>query len=153
MKKFLSLLFVGLIASVCFWSCSDDDDDDVVIDSNSLPHVANMFLQTYFTDDEPTSITKETGTNGGYDVELTSGIKVEFDANGQWKDVEGTLAAQLPNQDFIPAPIREYVAENFGKYNFGINAIERTDNGYEVQLTTLLKLLFDAQGNYLGRDE
>lgn len=149
MKKFLSLFFVGLLAAVC-WSCSDDDNDEIVIDSNSLPHTANVFLQSYFTDDAPATISKD-NTDGEYEVTLTSGVKVEFDAAGNWKEVESTLAAPIPNQDFIPMSIREYVAENYPE-NFKINAISRDQNGYEVQLTDLLKIHFDAQGNFVSVD-
>ena len=147
MKKYLSLLFVALLTAVC-WSCSDDDNDDVVIDSNSLPHTANVFLQSYFTDDATSVITKDK-TDGDYEVTLASGIKVEFDSKGYWKDVEGTLAVPLPNQDFIPETIRAYVAEH---YPFKINAISRDANGYEVQLTDLLELHFDTQGNFVSVD-
>lgn len=149
MKKFLSLFFVGLLAAVC-WSCSDDDNDEIVIDSNSLPHTANVFLQSYFTDDAPATISKDK-TDGEYEVILTSGVTVEFDATGNWKEVEGTLAAPLPNQEFIPMPIREYVAANYPE-NFKINAISRDQDGYEVQLTDLLKLHFDPQGNFVRVD-
>lgn len=47
--------------------------------------------------------------------------------------------------------IREYVAENYPE-NFKINAISRDQNGYEVQLTDLLKIHFDAQGNFVSVD-
>lgn len=149
MKKFFSLFFVGLLAAVC-WSCSDDDNDEIVIDSNSLPHTANVFLQSYFTDDTPSTISKDK-TDGDYEVTLASGIKVEFDASGNWKDVEGTLAAPLPNQEFIPQKIRDYVAENYPSM-FKINAISRDKNGYEVQLTDELELHFDPQGNFVRVD-
>ena len=145
MKKIFSLLLIGVVALMAL-SCSDDDDD-IVTSPDTLPATAQTFLKTYFDGDAATLATRDS-EDGSWDVTLNSGVKVEFDAAGNWTEVEGTLAAPIPNQDFIPVIIREYVAEN---YPFEINEISRDAKGYEVQLTDLLKLQFDPQGNFVTR--
>lgn len=148
MKKFLSILLIGLFAAFT-WSCSDDDDDRPV-DRNSLPKTAKEFIESYFSGDVPATVTRDgNGANADYDVVLTSGIKIEFDSKGNWKEVESTLAAPIPDQSFIPQSIRDYVKEH---YTFQINEISRDKSGYEVRLTDYLELHFDTNGNFVRVD-
>lgn len=86
-----------------------------------------------------------------YDVKLTSGFELEFDASGQWVEVDGPMAAAIPNQDFIPQPIRDYVAGHYPA-PLAINSISRDAQGYEVELIDLLEIEFDLDGNFVRVD-
>lgn len=146
MKKIFPLM-MALMVALLTWSCSDDDDKDALTDPSQIPSAARIFLSQYFADDEPVKTVRE--SDGSFDVTLKSGIQVDFDSKGSWTEVEGTLAAPLPNQEFIPQAIRTYVEKN---YPFEINAISRDKSGYEVTLTSLLELNFDLFGKFLGVD-
>lgn len=151
MRKFLTLFVIGIVA-VMAWSCSDDDDKDRPLSYDSLPAVTKSFIETYFPGDKPVSVSRE-GKNelAEYDVKLTSGFELEFDAAGQWVEVDGPMAATIPNQDFIPQPIRDYVAEHYPA-PLAINSISRDARGYEVELTDLLEIEFDLNGNFIRVD-
>ena len=150
MKKFLTLFVIGIVAAMT-WSCSDDDDKDRPLDYESLPAVSKAFVETYFPGDKPVKVTRE-GSNSRteYDVTLASGFSVEFDAEGEWTDVDGPMNIAITNDGFIPQPIRDYVAANYT--DAGINEISRDRRGYEVDLTNRIELQFDRNGNFVRVD-
>lgn len=139
------LLFVSLCACTLL-ACSDDDDNDNLIGYDALPEISRNFVQTYFGDQDVVYVTRD---KDSYDVMLAGGYKVEFDLTGNWEEVDGPLAATLPNQDFIPQKIRDYVSQNF---EVGINSISRNAVGYEVELINSIELQFDSEGNFVRID-
>ena len=84
MRKFITLFVIGIVAAMA-WSCSDDDDKDRPLSYDSLPAVTKSFVETYFPGDKPVRVSRD-GKNelAEYDVKLTSGFELEFDAAGQW---------------------------------------------------------------------
>lgn len=145
MKKTLSLLFVALF-SVMLWSCSDDDDTPVAPDQ--LPANAKNFIATYFSQDKISKVERD-GSHAGatYDVTFVSGYEVEFDASGDWVDVDAPMGLTIPS-GIAPLAIESYVSLNYP--TSGINEISVDFNGYEVELLNGLDLLFDLQGNFIG---
>ncbi|MDE5726227.1 MAG: PepSY-like domain-containing protein [Duncaniella sp.] len=152
MKKFISLMvsmIVGLVALMA-WSCDDDKNDkDAPISFESLPQAAQTFIHQYYPSDKVVYVSREGKNNRtSYDVTLASGHEVEFDATGQWTDVDAPAQQYVP-EGIVPQPISEYVATNFPAY--GINEISRKSNGgYEVELTNGLELPFDRDGIFIG---
>lgn len=147
MRKFLSLMMIGLIA-VMAWSCDDDDDKNTPISFSDLPKTAQNFLNEYYPSDKVVSIDREGKHEGTeYDVRMASGHEVEFDVAGQWTDVDAPAQQYVP-EGIVPEPIRQYVTENFQA--FGINEISREKYGYEVELTSGLELRFDHDGIFIG---
>lgn len=81
---------------------------------------------------------------------LASGFSVEFDAVGEWSDVDAPMNVAITNDGFIPQPIRDYVTTNYT--DAGINEISRDSRGYEVELTNQIELQFDQNGNFVRVD-
>lgn len=151
MKKiylFLMLCVFGCLA----WSCSDDDDNDVTLSVSSLPAPAQQFISQFYPADKVARVTKEiknSHLNSEYEVLFVSGQEVEFDAAGQWTDVDAPKGQTVPS-GIVPS-IDEYVGLNYD--GIGINEISREANGYEVELVNGIELLFDANGQFIGIDK
>ena len=153
MKKTLLrlLLVVGLACGLTpLMSCSHDDDDDVevVVTQKDLPQAAQTFLNTFFNGYTVLKIEKETNGNITlYDVDLQGGYEVVFNNAGDWIEVDAPDGQSIPD-GIAPPVIAEYVNSNYPDY--GINEINRTGNGYNVELTTGLDLTFNESGEMTG---
>ncbi|MBD5301066.1 MAG: hypothetical protein HDS17_06325 [Bacteroides sp.] len=151
MKKIYLFLMVCIFGCLA-WSCSDDDDNDITISVSSLPTPAQQFISQFYPADKVARVTKDVKNsplNSEYEVRFVSGQEVEFDAAGQWIDVDAPKGQTVPT-GIVPA-IDEYVGLNYdGK---GINEISRDARGYEVELVDGTELLFDANGQFIGIDK
>ncbi|MDE7475259.1 MAG: PepSY-like domain-containing protein [Duncaniella sp.] len=151
MKKIYLFLMVCIFGCLA-WSCSDDDDNDITISVSSLPTPAQQFISQFYPADKVARVTKEVKNsplNSEYEVRFVSGQEVEFDAAGQWTDVDAPKGQTVPT-GIVPA-IDEYVGLNYdGK---GINEISRDARGYEDELVDGTELLFDANGQFIGIDK
>jgi len=147
MKK-LILTFTALLAiAVIMVSCDKDDDHQIPV--ASLPVSASTFLNTFFKDVTIRKIEKQTpsATNkSAYSVELANGIEVDFDQEGNWKEVESDNDSAIPT-GFISSTLVSYVTTNYKAAQ--ISAIDKVTAGFEVELTNDVDLLFDADGNFI----
>lgn len=141
--KFLPFLLVALMATT-FWSCSDDDDNKTVSNAE-LPEPAKTFLDTYYP--SITYITKK--DKNEFDVYLNNGHTVDFNAAGQWQDVDAPAGQTIP-YGFYPVGIDTYIGENLS--GAGINEISVEPYGYDVELVTGVDLRFGPDGTFLGYD-
>lgn len=151
MKKtfsLLSLMFVCLLG-FSLASCSDNNDDEP-ISATQLPKEAQTFISTYYPNAQVAGVMRDTdhGTTE-YDVTMTNGHKLSFDAAGSWTEVDAPTGTRIPT-GFIPQPIVEYVGQNYPAEGF--NEISRTKNGYDVELTNDLDLIFDSAGQFVRLD-
>ncbi|APG59920.1 PepSY-like domain-containing protein [Christiangramia salexigens] len=155
-------LFLGLILLA---SCSDDDAAPVQeIDLNAKAFKADMHVRTsslpqsilnYVTENYPNLTIREAEIedNNNYEVELSNGLELIFDSNGNFLGIDDD-----DNDDFddehiaiadIPQKIKDFIAANFGQYT--IEEAERENNGnYEIELSNDIELIFDSNGNFLG---
>ncbi|UZJ63036.1 PepSY-like domain-containing protein [Sphingobacterium sp. KU25419] len=112
MKK-LILTFTALLAfAIIVVSC--DKDDDHQVPATSLPTSASTFLNTFFKDVTIRKVEKQTPTatnKTAYSVELANGIEVDFDQEGNWKEVESDNDTAIPT-GFISSTIVSYVDTN-----------------------------------------
>lgn len=145
MRKFFNTLAMVVFAtSLMAFSCQKEED---VIPFGNLPTVAQSFVSQYFG---KATVTKaETESNGGYSVDLSNGVEVDFDATGTWTKVDAPdtqdLSALATSTAFIPKTIVEYVTANYPKNP--INGIEKKANGYEVELVGIAEdIYFNAEG-------
>lgn len=153
MKKLFTILsLLGLV--LAFVACSDDDDNDKKIIYGDLPTETQTFLNTYFGGSE--GVVYVSKDNDSYDV-VYSKYKVEFDLNGEWDSVDGTINKQqneVPS-GIVPSSILKYVAANHP--NSIIVEIDKETwkdgKGYEIDLNNYEPdLLFDFEGNFLRED-
>ncbi len=149
MKKFFILTLLTIFAVTFATSCSDDDDDKT-IPGVELPGTAKNFIASYFPGDEIIKVERK-GDNAGtkYDVKFRSGMEVEFDAIGEWIDVDAPKGRTIP-AGIAPQTITEFIEANYP--GSGINEISRDYRGYEVELLNGLDLRFNPEGFFIGID-
>ena len=133
-KLLLALLGAGLFATAAFAG-----SDDVPVKMRDLPEAARMLVKKYFHDVEVTSATMERGVAPGYEVKLADGTKIDFDARGQWTDIERPRGV-IPD-GLVPQPILKFVAANYPSRH--IQGIERDGRNHEITLDTGLELKFN----------
>lgn len=124
---------------------------DRAISQDQLPKTAKTFLVTYFKNISVSSAIEDREIYGvdEYKVYLSNGSKIEFDRNGNWKEVDGEHQ-KLP-YGFIPVPIKNYVAKSFP--NTHITKIEKERWSYKAKLSNGVDLEFDKNGNFKRIDD
>lgn len=144
MKKLL-LLFVCLFTIQSVVRANDDKPIKV----DQLPQPAQQFVKSHFSDSKVAMAKMETDWfDKSYDVIFTDGNKVEFDKQGNWKEVNCKCSA-VP-ASVIPAAIRKYISENYPDAK--VLKIERDKKEYEVKLSNKWELKFDLQFNLIDID-
>lgn len=145
--KIVSLMCI-LVMVVAFTACSNDDDNDVeqMIEAHELPQMAQDLISQNFPDAEYVYIKKEIDKGKiEYEVKLSNGFELDFDAEGNWTSVDGK-GLQIPDA-IIPEPILTYVQNEYpGTF---IREMEKKMDGIEVELSTDVDLKFDQDGNFL----
>ncbi len=146
MKK--TLFGLSLLAMTSFSTISCDDDK--VISEAELPKKSQDFISEYFAGKSYSRVEKE-GKN--YSVKLGepgSQIEVDFDADGNWMEVDGDDGIYIPT-GFILPKIVDYVEDNHP--NDGINGIEKIASGFDVDLVVSdTDLIFNASGDFVRQD-
>lgn len=145
MKKIMSVLAVLFLALNV--ACANEDRP---IQVEQLPAAAQKFIKAHFPDSkisyakiDDKLVYKE------YEVMFADGVKIEFNGDGEWKDVDckfGAVPAAI-----IPKKIASYVAKNYPDAK--IIKIDRDRRDYEVSLSNRLELTFDMKFNLLEIDD
>jgi len=145
MKKFLTIIAIVLIASATM--CARDR---VTRNVSELPATSQTFLKKYFpkTGVNHIKIEKELFKTS-YDVILNNGTEIEFDSDGNWKEIDCGNTA-IPNGIIMKA-ITNYVKTNYPKRV--IVQIERSSSKYEVELSDGTDLDFGRNGEFLRVDD
>ena len=141
-KFFLTALLALTLSAVCF-------ADDRPIPADQLPAAAKTFIQKAFPEATIAYATIDRGFKTEYEVRLSDGSKVEFDASGNWKKVDCEYKA-VP-ESVIPAAIGQYVKANFPAVP--VIKISKKMMGYELELQNDLELRFSNDGAFLGMDD
>lgn len=138
---------VMALVVVLFASCEKEE----MIGVDGLPGTGVTFLEQHFTGVKVSNVKKEKeGLNGTeYTVYLENGIRVKFDKNGNWEEVEAPDNIAIPTS-FILDNIVAYVAEHYP--NTGINSIDKERNRYDIELTNGLDLEFNLAGDFVRID-
>ena len=145
MKRAFLTIVAALASLVVLASC---DNDEKHLDYNELPNVAKSFINNHFGDNEARSVIKEyDDLTYHYEVDLTDGTKIEFNKNGEWREVENRVEG-VPTS-ILPAGIVSYVQENYGSYF--IVSVER-DRQYDIELNNDLDLDFSLDGDFIRVD-
>lgn len=140
MKRIFTLVLVVMAASV-----SAAVFAGTPIEQTELPKAAQTFLSKYFSGVEVRKAEKDRGHRGmEYEVDLVGGAEVDFNADGEWKEVKAARGNAVPAA-IVPAAIAKYVKTNFEGQT--IVEIARKRGGYEVELSngSELKLTEDAK--------
>lgn len=152
MKKIILTGFITLSILFSTTSCNNDDDRESVITSADLPTTSDTFVRTYFPNATYLTVKKQNKADSDgsiYDVSLTNGFEIDFDAAGNWIDIDGNPQA-IP-VELIPEKINTYVTTNYA--NLFVTSIDKEPTSIEVELSNNLELVFDLQGNFLRIDK
>lgn len=144
MKKLLAIVMAMFVCVAVVKA-----DNEVPVTVNELPVTAQTFINTHFKDKKVALAKKETGFfELSYDVIFTDGNKLEFDRNGNWKEVNCKYSS-VPAA-VVPQQISDYVKANYAGIN--ILSIEKDDREYEVRLANRVELTFTLQFQLLDID-
>ena len=144
MKKLLAIVMAMFVCVAVVKA-----DNEVPVTVNELPATAQTFINTHFKDKKVALAKKETGFfELSYDVIFTDGNKLEFDRNGNWKEVNCKYSS-VPAA-VVPQQISDYVKANYAGIN--ILSIEKDDREYEVRLANRVELTFTLQFQLLDID-
>ena len=135
----------ALFASATFVSCKN-----VIITVDKLPSAAQSFIQEHFSGNAVSYVKKDSEfARSTYEVVFQDGTEVEFDAKGQWDNIDCRRTA-VPAA-LIPAAIAEYVQNSFpGQI---IVKIDKERFGFEIELLNDLELKFDKTGKMIRVDD
>lgn len=123
---------------------------DQVISFSKLPVKSQNFITKYFDASTVDFIKLDNDYfSKEYEVVLRNGTKVEFDANGEWKEIDGKGVA-IPIK-MILQNILSYVSKSFPENK--IKKVERMRRGFEVELTNGLDLIFNAKAKFVRIDD
>ncbi|SDC06849.1 PepSY-like domain-containing protein [Niabella drilacis] len=115
-----------------------------------LPKGAQAFLNQYFPGQALSRVTRDKELmKTEYEVYLGNSVKVEFDRNGKWKEVDGKHN-EIPTGFILPS-IARYISGNFPGQK--IVKIERSNTRYEVGLSNGADLDFSSKGAFLKMDD
>ncbi len=146
MKKLLAL-----VVCVCMGIVAMSAGTRVSRNIKDLPAQAQSTLSQYFGKKGVNHIKIESKAFGGheYDVILNDGTEIEFDANGNWKEIN-CGSAEVPS-GLILRSITSYVKNNYKGQK--IVKIEANRNNYEIELYNGLDLKFSRDGKFLRIDD
>ena len=146
MKKFI----VIALAVFSFGIITANADNDRLIAKETLPQKAQQFINRYFGDIKITYVKEEREfLERTYEVMFADGTKVEFNRNGEWKEVD-CRHSSVPTP-IIPAQIMKYVKDNYPDVK--VMQIERDRIDYELKLSNRLELTFDTKFNIIDIDD
>ncbi|MGE6354420.1 PepSY-like domain-containing protein [Flavobacterium sp. NPDC079362] len=143
----VSLLF---LATAC--DSGEDGNHDSVISAADLPKSASAFVTTYFPGITYLTVKKHNipeSDGSVYEVKLSNNFEIDFDANGNWIDIDGNNQA-IPT-DLIPEKIQNYLTANYA--NQFVTSIDNEKTSIEVELSNNIELVFDLQGNFIRIDK
>ena len=119
-------------------------------DASVLPQGARTTLSKCFKGKVSlVKIDKTLGHINDYEVVLTDGTEVEFDAKGNWKSVETSIKSSVPSS-LLPKSIISYVGKNHKGQK--IVGAEKKGSKYEIELSNGLDLEFSLNGDFVKYD-
>lgn len=143
MKKIFFLIVISFIFAT---SCAGPDKPIAV---SQLPTAAQTFIKTNFSSDKVSHAFIDEGFSTEYEVYFENGNQIEFDKNGQWKEVKCVIG-KVPAK-IIPVSISKYISQYFNGTD--IIKIKKDRRGYEVELRNEIELEFDLNGNFVKMDD
>ena len=115
-----------------------------------VPDAVNAFVKQYFPNATIVGVELDNDHGGmEYEVYLSDGTEIDFDANNQWDKVDCHTKA-VPAA-LVPQAIASHVKNNYQAVP--ITKINKEYHGYEIELSNGLDLNFDNSGRFMGIDD
>lgn len=143
MKSFKAFL---LLVGMMLISFNAKADHDQVITFDQMPEAAQALLKQYFANKVPLVVTVDWDD---YTIRYESGEKVEFDKNGNWKEID--CRSSIVPTELIPKEIKTNIASTFP--GAVILKIDRNRRGYEVKLDNGLEVEYSPTFQVIDIDD
>lgn len=141
-----SIKAILLLAVMMVMSFNAKADNDQVITFDQMPAPAQALLKQYFADKVPLVVTVDWDD---YTIMYQSGEKVEFDKQGEWKEIS-CRTTRVPDE-LIPEPIKTHINATFP--GAVIVKLEKNLRGYEVKLTNGLDVEYSPTFQVIDIDD
>ncbi|MHC5354988.1 PepSY-like domain-containing protein [Myroides sp. LJL115] len=133
----------------------DYDDNEQLVDFNEFPDPAKQFIAKEFPDSKIVLAKAEKdGKKTTLKAYLSQGFKVQFNKDGQWKEISGSFASPIPSSILLQN-IQTYLTTNYKDYVITGIELDQKDKEYQVELETLTDekdLIFSLEGNFIKID-
>lgn len=143
MKRIKAILLLVAMMVVSFNAKADHDQ---VITFDQMPEVAQAFHKHFFANKVPLVVTVDWDD---YTIRYESGEKIEFDKQGNWKEID--CRASLVPVELIPEQIKANIQATFPSAI--ILKIDRNRRGYEVKLNNGLEVEFSPTFQVIDIDD
>ena len=143
MKSIKAILLLVIMMTMSFNAKADHDQ---VIPFDQMPEAAQTFLKQYFANKVPLVVTVDWDD---YTICYESGEKVEFNKQGDWKEID--CRASMVPQELIPEEIKTNIASTFP--GAIILKIDRNRRGYEVKLNNGLEVEYSPNFQVIDIDD
>ncbi|MBE8714547.1 PepSY-like domain-containing protein [Sphingobacterium hungaricum] len=146
MKTVSKILTAGLLV----FGLNSAQAQDKIIRFEQLPANAQSFVKGNFSQQDVSYVAEEReNLTKEFKVRLKNGTEIEFDAKGNWKEVDGDRTA-IPAK-LVPVKIQDYVKKSFPETQ--IVKIKKSSRLIEVEISNDLELEFNAKGDFLRIDD
>lgn len=151
MKKITAIILtVVATATTALAATAIVTDNDTPITFNELPEAAKEFVHKHFGKEQVSHVTLDNDIiNKEYTLVFASGTKLEFNGDGDWKEVDCRYT-EMPH-DLVPEQIENYIKNNYP--NSKIREIKREHGGWEVKITGGLELTFNRDFKLVDIDD
>ena len=135
----LSILLLNCVAKV--------DASSPLQQRNNIPERIQLFLDKHFSQYEIDKLNYD-AKDGECKVKYKNGIKIQFNENGDWEEIESDYTP-LPKSiiDILPRPTIIYIAKNYPQK--AIVKVKHKSYGYKVKLADAQELNFNQAGNLI----
>ena len=129
---------------------SESTENDTAIDVGTLPQTVKDYVATNYT--SSTISNAKSKSNGQYEVYLSTGEELYFDAQGVFLQVDTDPNKQnedgtLIDAASLPQVTNDYLAANYPAATI-VEVRLMADGGFEVELSTGDEVVFDANGTF-----
>ena len=139
MKSIKAILLLVAMMAISFNAKADHDQ---VITFDQMPEAA----QVHFAGKVPLVVTVDWDD---YTIRYESGEKVEFDKQGNWKEIN--CRSTCVPAELIPEQIKSHIQATFP--GSAIIKLERNRRGYEVKLNNGLEVEYDPTFQIIDIDD
>ena len=146
MKK----LFLLLVSVFTLQFASADNDKPIAFEQ--LPATAQQFVKQNFADQKVAFVKKESELfDASYELMFVSGDKIEFNKNGDWKEVD-CKRSEVPAK-IVPAKIKSTISQHYN--NAKVKKISRDlkKGKTEVKLSSGIELEFNKYYQVIDVDD
>ncbi|MEI0702910.1 PepSY-like domain-containing protein [Brachyspira intermedia] len=137
LKLFISIASLMMLSSLILAA------EDMAIQANQLPQNAQTFVKTNFPNDQ---IVYAEQDRQSYKVELSSGVEIDFDRQGNWTDVSGNNRP-IPTK-FIPTAVLKSVQAKYPQIE--VLEISKEYNSYKLKLSNNREVYVSNNGQITG---